>query len=333
VDEGFADTEDEQRASITEAIDVARTAMRTGATDVTVVALESREEMPASDYELEETEVEGIRFVYRRGPARILVQNGNAVGLETIGVRSVFDDEGRFNPTFDDQDRQTLSADTVILAIGQAIDIEALGANGPDIDQRHTIGIDSEALATSLPDVWAGGDAAKGPRNLIDAIADGRIAASSIHASLDESSDSSTLANQPQGQMVVLDQFHRSDDLYDRIDRVEVPSVATERRIGLGEVEMGFDAVQAMCEAKRCLRCFGNILLDTGSCVLCGLCADVCPMDVISLVPAPEVAVGEVGTALLLDEKSCIRCALCIERCPTQALSMGLWTGVGVPAA
>ncbi|HDK44785.1 MAG TPA: 4Fe-4S dicluster domain-containing protein, partial [Actinobacteria bacterium] len=111
-----------------------------------------------------------------------------------------------------------------------------------------------------------------------------------------------------------------------------VPTIPTDRRIGLAEVETGFTEEMARCEAKRCLRCFANILLDAGKCVLCALCADVCPIDVISLIPAEEVGVGLVGsTALMFDERACIRCALCIERCPTDALSMGLWTGVGVP--
>jgi ferredoxin len=130
--------------------------------------------------------------------------------------------------------------------------------------------------------------------------------------------------------MVVLDQFHRLQDPYDRQDRLPVPSITTERRIGLREVEVGFSEQQARCEAQRCLRCFANILLDVDACVLCGLCADVCPLDLIALVPAAEVG-GTEGTALLLDESSCIRCGLCIERCPTDALSMGVWSGVGVP--
>jgi len=111
-----------------------------------------------------------------------------------------------------------------------------------------------------------------------------------------------------------------------------VPTLATDRRIGLAEVELGFTEDQARCEAARCLRCFANIELDVDKCVLCALCADVCPLDLISLVPAEEVQPGTKGsTALLLDERACIRCGLCIERCPTNALSMAVWTGVGVP--
>jgi NADPH-dependent glutamate synthase beta subunit-like oxidoreductase len=313
-----------ERASLTEAVDVARSAVRLGATDVTVVSLEARHEMPAAGFEIHEAMSEGIKFVHRRGPARILVEGGRAVGLETIGVLSVFDEAGRFRPQFDQADREVLAADTVILAIGQAVDLAALQPDGPAATRRGTIEVDAGTLKTSLPLMWAGGDAAHGPRNLIDAIADGRRAAAAIHKAFGGESETETA-----GMMVVLDQFHRLTDLYDRHERVSVPVLPTERRVGLREVEVGFTEDQARCEAQRCLRCFANILLDTGACVLCGLCSDVCPLDLISLVPAAEVG-GTEGTALLLDESRCIRCGLCIDRCPTRALSMGVWSGVGV---
>jgi formate dehydrogenase beta subunit len=315
-------------AAITEALDVARTAARSGAAEVTVISLESEEEMPASEFEVEEAIKEDITFIHRRGPAKVITdESGKVAGLETIGVKSVFDENGRFSPTFDEEDVQRLEADTIILAIGQAVDVDALGPSGPEISPRRTIQIDPETLETSIPMVWAGGDAAKGPRTLILAIADGRIAASQIHQAF-----GGVVEEHEKGQMVQLEQFHRLDDIYDRIGRVEVPTIPTDRRIGLAEVETGFTEDMARCEAKRCLRCFANILLDTSKCVLCALCADVCPIDVISLVPADEVGVGPAGsTALMFDERACIRCALCIDRCPTDALSMGLWTGVGVP--
>jgi NADPH-dependent glutamate synthase beta subunit-like oxidoreductase len=315
------------RSSMTEAFDVARSAVRAGATDITVMSLESREEMPAHEFEVEEAQHEGIRFVNRRGPHRIVVENGRAVGLETIGVKSVFDADGRFSPVFDSDDLQVLEADTIILAIGQAIDLDALGDNGPEISPRRTIQIDWDTGATSLAGVWSGGDAAKGPRTLIDAIADGRRTATDIHRSFGGS-----VPARNEGTMVELRQFHRLDDTYDRESRVEVPTLSTDRRTGLAEVETGFTPEQARCEANRCLRCFANILLDVDKCVLCALCADVCPVDIISLVPSEEVAPDQPGgTALLLDETACIRCGLCIERCPPKALSMGVWSGVGVP--
>jgi formate dehydrogenase (NADP+) beta subunit len=320
--------EADERSAMTEALDVARTAARAGARDIIVVSLESREEMPAHDFEIEEAEQEGIEFVHRRGPARILTDGGRVTGLETIGVTSVFDEQGRFSPTFAQDDRLAFDADTVILAIGQAIDLDALGGDGPLISPRRTIQVDPETGATSIEGMWSGGDAAKGPRTLIDAIADGRRSAADIHRYF-----GGDAAPPRPGRMVQLKQFHRLDDVYDRWQRVDVPTLETGRRIGLAEVETGFTPEQARCEAARCLRCFANILLDVERCVLCALCADVCPVDVLSLVPSEELYPDRPGgTALLLDETKCIRCALCIERCPTDALSMGVWTGVGVPA-
>lgn len=313
----------ESEAAFTEAVDVARSALRAGAKDVTVISLESRDEMPAADFEIEEAITEGITFIHRRGPLRIETKDGAATGLSTVGVLSVFDADGRFDPVFDPRDVREFAADTVILAIGQAVDVGALGDHGPDVNRRGTIETDPTSGATSLRDVWAGGDAAYGPRNLIDAIANGRTAAASIHQFLG--------GEHPQpvaGHLVEFVDFHRSDDTYDRYQRIPVSSVPSERRIGLREVELVFTESEARAEAKRCLRCFANIALEPRKCVLCGLCVDVCPLDLISLVPGDQP--GAASTALLLDESKCIRCALCIDRCPTHALSMGVWSGVGV---
>ncbi len=316
----------EDAAVATLSIDAARSAARAGALSVTVISLESAEELPAHDFEVDEAKHEGIAFVHRRGPARIQVEGNLVTGLETVGVKSVFDEDGRFAPVFDQSDIESYPADTVILAIGQAIDLDALGDTGVEISPRRTIAVDVETGRTSIEGIWSGGDAAKGPRTLIDAIADGRKSAADIHRHF-----GGETAEQQPGRMIELKQFHRSTDSYDRWDRLEVPTLETGRRIGLAEVELGFTEQQARCEAARCLRCFANILLDVDKCVLCALCADVCPLDLITLVPATEVG-GTAGTALLLDESKCIRCALCIERCPPAALSMGVWTGVGVPA-
>jgi NADPH-dependent glutamate synthase beta subunit-like oxidoreductase/ferredoxin len=315
---------DGEDRSMTTALDAARTAHREGAAAVTVISLESVAEMPASPFELEEAREEDISFVHRRGPSRILTRDGRVVGLETIGVTSVFDPDGRFAPQFEPDDLATFDADTVILAIGQAVDIAALGDEGPEISARRTISVGGGSLRTSLDGVWAGGDAAHGPRSLIEAIADGRKAAADIHQSFTGESPPVE-----EGRLVELEQFHRLTDDYDRWERLPVPSLPTDRRIGLAQVETGFTEQQARCEAARCLRCFANIQLDVQACVLCGLCVDVCPVNVISIVPAGELELGEVGTALLLDESACIRCALCIERCPPRALSMATWVGSG----
>ena len=314
------------RSTMVDAIDAARLAAKAGARKITVMSLESREQMPAHEYEIEEAKEEGIEFLPSRGPNRIIAKDGVVTGLETKGVKSLFDENHRFAPKFDD-DLQTLEADTIVLAIGQATDLDSLGDQGPEISPRRTIQVDAQTGATSLPGVWSGGDAAKGPRTLIDAIADGRRSAKAIHRSFGGS-----LPEDKPGRMVQLQQFHRLNDVYDRFDRYTVPTIDTGRRMGLAEVESGFTPEQARCEANRCLRCFANIQLDVQKCVLCALCVDVCPVDVISMVTSEEVDSSYTGgTALMIDETKCIRCALCIERCPPDALSMGMWSGLGVP--
>lgn len=330
-DSGESDVEtwEADPAEVSHPLDAARSAIRAGATDVTIVSLESRDEMPAQDFEIEEAEEESIRMFGRRGPQQIMTdERGRVTGLRTVGVLSVFNDEGRFAPEFDEEDVAEFDADTVILAIGQAIDLDALGEAGPEISPRRTIATDPDTFRTSLPDVWAGGDAAFGPRLLITAVAEGRSAAASIHETL---SPGDVTAKRRPGKMTIVEDFHRLKDRYDEQQRIDIPTIPTDRRIGLAEVETGFTEEEARAEAARCLRCFLDIQLDVDACVLCALCVDVCPVDVISLVPSETIGGLAGSTALMLDEERCIRCALCIDRCPPKALSMGMWTGVGVP--
>ena len=314
---------DDARRGMTTTLDVARAARRAGVREVTVVALESEAEMPAAAEELAEAEAEGIRIVYRRGPRRIIGE-GHVTGLETIGVASVFDADGRFAPVFVQGTLEVLSADTVILAVGQAADVGFLGED-TGIERTGAGGIKVDAdLRTTHPKVWAGGDVAFGPRNLIDAIADGRRAAASIHAALIGAAEPAPFcATEVRIELIPKPGFRRLATGYDAIARVPVPTVALDRRIGFAEVETGYDEAHAVLEGLRCLRCFENIMLRPELCILCGLCVDVCPHDCISIVRADHHGLGtSAQSALVLDETSCIRCGLCVNRCPPAALVM-----------
>jgi len=313
------ETVDDSRRAMTTTLDVARAAIRAGVSDVTVVALESPDEIPADPEEIAEAEAEGIRIVYRRGPHQF-VGDGHVTGLETIEVASVFDEHGRFAPTFRPWTETVIPADTVILAVGQTADLGLL-EGGPELERTPGGGVrvDPETLRTSDVRIWAGGDVARGPRNLIDAIADGQRAAASIVATLGQ-----PVTITPASMHIELRAgFRRIDSGYDTISRRAVPTVASDRRVGFAEVEVGYDEADARLEALRCLRCFDNVMLSPELCILCGLCVDVCPTDCIVIGRADVLGLGDAGqSVLLLDEDLCIRCGLCVNRCPPGALSM-----------
>jgi len=317
-------SQDGVQAAATAALDAARAAVRMGAREVLVVALESRAEMPATDFEIREAQEDGIRILHRLGPKRIL-GDGTVTGLETLDVTSVFDPDGRFNPRFADGTESVIPCDSVILAIGQAPDLSWLS---PDdavaVGPRGTIEVDRDTLATSAGGIFAGGDVAFGPRNLIDAIGDGRRAAASIHRMLGGGEQP---AHRFRRELPVI-ALQRPVLDYDAVPRQPVPSAPSDRRIGVAEIELGYTAEQARREAARCLQCFLNIWLEPDLCILCGGCVDICPEGCIRITPVEEIDSLDApvpSSALIIQEDRCIRCNLCVERCPTGALSMVGW--------
>jgi formate hydrogenlyase subunit 6/NADH:ubiquinone oxidoreductase subunit I len=192
---------------------------------------------------------------------------------------------------------------------------------GDEVERTRAGGLQVDpTLRTSHPRIWAGGDVAKGPRNLIDAIADGRAAAASIHAALTGTETAPTV---PEIRVELRSGFRRLDTDYDAIPRQKIPTTATQRRVGFGEVEIGYDEREARLEGLRCLRCYDNVMLSPELCILCGLCVDVCPPGCITIARADAIGAGtENQSVLLLDEDLCIRCGLCVNRCPPGALSM-----------
>jgi formate dehydrogenase beta subunit len=329
----------ETDARMKEALDSARAAIRGGATSVTLVSLERFDEMPVlqttqGHEEFEEAQREGIAFLPRRGPRRF-VGDGRLAAVELRSVLAVFDAEGRFSPRYDEDDLVTVEADACILAIGQAPDLSFLRPeDGVELTPQGTVRVDPVTLATSAPGVFAGGDVAFGPRNLIEAVANGKRAARSIHAHLlGEGARAAAVLDiekipTPQYRMIAG---------FEILDREPPPTLDLGRRTGIAEVEVGYDDEAARRQAARCLVCHVQTIYDPEACILCGRCVDVCPEYCLALVPleslelAPEERralverAGDSGlplSAMIKDDDRCIRCGLCAIRCPTDAMTM-----------
>jgi NADPH-dependent glutamate synthase beta subunit-like oxidoreductase/NAD-dependent dihydropyrimidine dehydrogenase PreA subunit len=333
--------------NIVTALDVARAAVRFGAKEVHIVCLETFDTMPADREEIREANREGIEIHAGRGPTRVLGENGRVTGLETIECSSVFDSNRRFNPTFVSGTELAMAADTIVLAIGQACDLSFLQPeDGIAVTPRGTVQVERTTLATTAPGVYAGGDVAFGPRIAIEAIADGKRAAASIHEYL---RGSKTPAPTVEVFIEPLPGYRRVLD-YESTPRQHPPTLPIERRVGIAEIELCFDEVTARREASRCLHCWVNTVFHEDAelgteCILCGGCADVCPENCITFVPLSQIDVdpalreqvradlGEAaaalldgnsrsGTALIKDETVCIRCGLCALRCPAGTIVM-----------
>ena len=332
-----ASFEDDPRMK--EAFDSAREAIRGGAADVTIVSLESFEEMPVlrttqGHEEFEQAKDEGVRFVPRRGPRRFL-GNGRLESVELRRVVSVFDEKGRFAPRYDDEDLITLPADACILAVGQEPDLTFLkDTDGLQRTPGGTLRVDPVTLATTAEGVYAGGDVAFGPRNLIEAVANGKRAARSIHEHL--SRERARIEAFLDIEKIPTADYRMAAG-FELADREPAPTLEVGRRTGIAEVETGYAEVQARRQAARCLVCHVQTIYDPEKCVLCNRCVDICPEYCLAIVPfddlelpdeeraALESRLGDDGlplSAMVKDDARCIRCGLCAIRCPTDAMTM-----------
>lgn len=350
VDEVAPSEENIAAVATHEMVDVSLSALRMGAREVHLICLEKRDEMPAALEEIEEAEAEGIIIHAGYGPKRIVGHEGRVAALETLDTKWVFDTNGRFNPAFHEGSEKQFACDTIIMAIGQAPNLEFLRPeDGVQLSPRGLIAVNRDNLMTSSPGVFAGGDCVFGPRLIIDSVGDGKRAAVGIDEYLRGHKHP-----EPEIEVEVLSR-HRMFEDFMGLARPPIPLLPINRRTGVTEVEVGYDEQSAMQEARRCLRCWINTVFeglpeDGTECILCGGCVDVCPEDCLKLVPLEQVefepqalehiqrnpqlyatelddvAAEEVGvitgTAMIKDETRCIRCGLCALRCPVNTISM-----------
>lgn len=322
------------------ALDTARTAARLpGTHQVKLASLEGLEEMPADTVEILEGDEEGVERMNGWGPVAIERDaSGRVTGVEFRRCLSVYDENRRFAPVFDDADRRIVACDTVLLAVGQAPALSFLEDGGKDIEQFRPgwPKTDPTTLATTAPGVFVAGDLAHGTRLLIDAVASGKAVARSVY----EYVTGLKLRSETVTAHLVEERYRREPG-YESLRRVAVPTAHPEDRLERPDtqVELGYTREQAMREASRCLDCGVTPVFDGARCVLCGGCADVCPTLCLKLVSLADIArtdelraayAAALGgeddldrhSAILKDEDRCIRCAACAMRCPSDAISM-----------
>ncbi len=265
------------------AIDVARTATRAGAAQVDMFCLESREKMPAHHEEVQEALDEDINVNNSWGPKRIVTENGRVTGVEFRKCLSVFDESGRFNPSYDEENTKIVPADHVLLSVGQAMDWgNLLEGSAAELNPNKTIQADATTYQTKESDIFAGGDVVTGPRFAIDAIAAGKEGAISIHRFVQN------------GQSLILGRLNRDYrpfdktnlnlDGFDVMPRQTVPHVDGQKsKQTFNDLRGTLTEEQIKQETARCLGC-GVVVADEFMCVGCGSCTTKCKFDAISLV-------------------------------------------------
>ncbi len=318
-------------------IDAARTAKRAAGEGgrVTLVSLESLEEMPADDIEIIEGDEEGVIRRNSLGPVEILGDaDGKVRAVRFQRCLRVFDENRRFAPLFDEEDRVDIPCDTVLFAIGQRAEIGFLdGVEGLERSGRGLIQCDPESGATSLPDVFIAGDLAYGPKLMIHAVASGKAVARALYSSL----TGNRLRAEDTELHFPLPTYHR-EPAYEKRLRCDLPTAPALDRSRSQRllVERRLEEKSAREEAGRCLDCGVNTIFDGSRCVLCGGCVEVCPEQCLRIVPLTDLISREEvaqlareqglqaaeASAIVKDETACIRCALCAERCPTGAITM-----------
>ena len=274
------------------AIDSARSALRLGAREVRLYCLESRKEMPAHPWEIQEAEEEGIVVTNSWGVGRVLGYDGKVLGAQLIRCTSVFDSEHRFRPAFDPSVTQDVHGEVVITAIGLAPNTAAF-ASEVELQRNGTIRADPETLLTSLPGVFAGGDAVTGPGMIVTAIGQGKRAAFYIDRFLEGKPLTGIRYDDRLPEVdakVVAEEARR-----DAKPRPPVPiprAPAAERMHSFETYEAVLTETEARTSANRCLDC--------GVCSECRECVRVCPADAIDLgmrERSEEVVVRSVALA------------------------------------
>ncbi|MFO1167640.1 MAG: FAD-dependent oxidoreductase [Rhodoblastus sp.] len=329
------------------AMDCCRSARRLGGEDVKVVVRSGFEEMKASPWEKEDAMHEGIPILNYLVPKEVKHIDGRMTGMVFEKVRAEYDAKGRRSLVPTGEPDTLIECDEVLVAVGQENAFPWIERDiGLEFDKWGMPKVDEVTYRSTIPNVFFGGDAAFGPKNIIWAVAHGHGAAFSIDAlcqGRDVDVQPPAKGDFASQKMGIHEWSYDNDISLQR--RLKVPlrdnAVAlTDIRV---EVELGFDTARALAEAHRCLNCDVQTVFSTPLCIECDACVDICPMDCITFtgdgpeadlrkrLSAPALNLtqdlyvsGELKTkrVMVKDEDVCLHCGMCAERCPTGAWDM-----------
>ena len=329
------------------AMDCCRTSLRLGADNVKVMARKPRGFFKASEWELDDAEEENVEIVVNHSPKSFVIEGGKLTGMLFDKMEYDLDAKGRITAERV-VGEQLFPCDDVILAIGQENAFPWIeGDLGLEFDKWHVPKVDKVTFQSTRPDVFFGGDAAFGPKNIIWAVEHGHQAAISIHKFCQEQSVSERLPpllNLSSRKMGLHEWSYKND--YNPVERRLMPHVDLKERFKKVniEVELGFTAEQAVAEVQRCLNCDVQTVFTAKDCIECDACIDICPVDCLTITangseeelrprlkaPARNITqplyisapLKQTARVMVKDEDVCVHCGLCAERCPTAAWDM-----------
>ncbi len=261
------------------AIDAARVSARSGAGEVHMLCLESEAEMPAADDEVREANEDGVKIQNGWGPKEVLTENGRVTGIIFKKCTSVKNAEGRFPPTYDENETIRIDCDRVIFAVGQRsvwgnlLEGENVTFNGP------AIVADKLTYQTGQPDIFVGGDVYTGPKFAIDAIAAGHYAAESLHRYVH---NGHMTIGRNRWEFNELDKSNISVESYDNSSRQIEGVDETVPSKSFKDAHLTLTEEQVRKETARCLGC-GATIVDENKCIGCGVCTTKCEFDAITL--------------------------------------------------
>lgn len=329
------------------AMDCCRTARRLGGEHVQVVVRSPKAEMKASPWEIEDAIHEDIPIIDNHVPLEFVVENGKLCGMRFEKVQPQYDKDGTRTLIPTGEPPILIECDEVLLAVGQQNSFPWIEKEtGIEFTDRGLPVLDQNTFQSSVDNIFFGGDAAFGPKNVITAVAHGHLAAISIDLFL----QGKAVTDRPHPQVNLTGQkMGFSDWIYDNTVsddirfRVPMAEKAKSLKDRLLEVELGYDKEVGKKEALRCLNCDVQTVFDAETCIECDACVDVCPTNCINFVenddelalrrklsvPANNLTQSlyvsdnvQTGKVMVKDENVCLHCGLCAERCPTASWEM-----------